>query len=297
MAAGTYTDMSGCIMEDDVLEANRFTSGELAMINEVQDKVGAKIAELCHAESAMVTAGCWSAIVLGTAGVLTGMDQYLMNGPSSVQADAFTFRSGVTAMVDFGSADPPLSPEDLLMKHLRPGDIFTHTYACFPDTREAVADENGKVKPFIFDAQKRGIKFDAGHGGGSFRWKQAIPSVKQGFIPDAISSDLHTGSMNSGMKDMANLMSKFLYMGLSLQDVILRSLWNPAKMINRPDLGNLTAGAEADVAIFSLSKGNFGFPDISGERINGTEKLTAELTIRAGKIVCDLNGMAAPEYK
>ncbi len=365
------------------------SDGKIALISKnIDEKLGKRVIK---ANGMYVTPGIIDMHVHVYYG--TKMDQYLMNGPSSVQADAFSFRAGVTTMVDvgssgwrsfpdfksqtidnsqtrvlaflnivgegmrggpfeqttkdmdarkaaecagkypsvivgiklahysghewaptdsavsagniaglpvmvdFGSADPPLSLEDLLMKHLRPGDIFTHPYAYFPDTREAVVDENGKVKPFILEAQKKGIKFDAGHGGGSFRWKQAIPSIKQGFIADAISSDLHTGSMNSGMKDMTNLMSKFLCMGLSLQDVILRSTWNPAKMINRPDLGNLSAGTEADVAIFSLSKGNFGFLDISGERVNGTEKLTAELTIRAGKIVWDLNGIAAPEYK
>ena len=204
--------------------------------------------------------------------------------------------ANLPVMIDYGSADPPLSLEELFMKHLRPGDIFTHAYAYFPDTRETCVDENGNVKPFILAAQKRGIKFDVGHGGGSFRWKQAIPSIQQGFIADAISSDLHTGSMNSGMKDMTNLMSKFLCMGLPIQDVILRSTWYPAKMMSRPELGNLSVGTEADVAIFSLSKGNFGFLDISGEKVKGTQKLVAELTIRAGNVVWDLNGIAAPEY-
>lgn len=205
--------------------------------------------------------------------------------------------SNIPVMIDFGTSDPPLSIEELFMKRLRPGDIFTHVYAYFPKTREAVVDEDGKVKPFIFEAQKRGIIFDVGHGGGSFRWSQAIPSIQQGFIADAISSDLHTGSMNGGMKDMANLMSKFLCLGLSVQDVILRSTWNPARIIKRPELGNLSVGSEADVAVFSLSKGSFGFIDIAGEKKKGDQKLVAELTIRAGKIVWDLNGIAAPETK
>ena len=203
--------------------------------------------------------------------------------------------SDLPVMVDFGSSEPPLSIEELFMKHLGPGDIFTHPYAYFPKTREAVVDEYGKVKPLVFAAQKRGIKFDVGHGGGSFRWSQAIPSVKQGFIADAISTDLHTGSMNSGMKDMTNVMSKFLNMGLSIQDVILRSTWNPALIIKRPDLGHLSVGSEADVSIFSLSKGNYGFLDIAGEKMKGNQKLVAELTIRAGKVVWDLNGIAVPD--
>lgn len=201
--------------------------------------------------------------------------------------------NNLPVMIDFGLSDPPLPMEELLMKHLRPGDIYTHCYAYWPKTREAPVDENGKVKPFIFDAQKSGRVFDVGHGGGSFFWSQALPAIKQGFIADCISSDLHTGSMNSGMKDMCNLMSKFLGMGLSVQEVILRSTWNPAKVINRPELGNLSIGTEADVAIFSLDKGNFGFLDITGEKLNGTQKLVAEVTIRAGKVVWDLNGLAA----
>jgi dihydroorotase len=201
--------------------------------------------------------------------------------------------SNLPVMIDFGLSDPPLSLEELLMKHLRPGDIFTHAYAYWPKTREAPVDENGKVKPYILEAQKSGRIFDVGHGGGSFFWSQAIPAIIQGFIADVISSDLHTGSMNGGMKDMCNLMSKFLNMGLSVQDVILRSTWNPAKVINRPELGNLSVGTEADVAIFSLANGNFGFLDITGEKLTGSRKLVAELTMRAGKVVWDLNGMNA----
>jgi dihydroorotase len=201
--------------------------------------------------------------------------------------------ANIPVMIDFGSSEPPLPMEELLMKHLRPGDIYTHCYAYWPKTREAAVDENGKVKPFVLEAQKSGRIFDVGHGGGSFFWSQAIPAVQQGFIADCISSDLHTGSMNSGMKDMCNLISKFLNLGLSVQDVILRSTWNPAKVIHRTDLGNLSLGSVADIAIFSIARGNFGFLDISGEKLNGEQKLVAELTLRAGKVVWDLNGMAA----
>ena len=204
--------------------------------------------------------------------------------------------SNLPVMIDFGGANPPLSIEELFMKHLRAGDIFTHCYASLA-SREAIVDVNGKVKPFVIEARKKGIIFDLGHGGGSFRWSQAIPAIQQGFLPDAISSDLHIGSMNGGMKDMANLMSKFLNLGLPIQDVILRSTWNPAKIINRPELGNLSVGIDADVAIFSIRKGDFGFLDVSDDKITGTQKLEAEMTIRAGKIVWDLNGLGAIEIK
>lgn len=199
----------------------------------------------------------------------------------------------VPVMVDFGEHEPPNSIEELFMKRLRPGDMFTHTYAYHPYNRESVIDDNRKVKPFIFAAQERGILFDVGHGGGAFTWTAAVSSIQQGFKPDVISSDLHIGSMNSGMKDMANLLSKFLALGLSLNDVIARATWNPAKYINKPELGNLSVGAEADIAVFSLRTGDFGFLDVRRTKIKGTQKLEVELTMRAGRIVWDLNGIGS----
>jgi dihydroorotase len=204
--------------------------------------------------------------------------------------------ANVPVMVDFGEHDPPNSIESLFMEHLRPGDIFTHTFSYGPKQRETIVDEQGKVKPFVFAAQKRGIIFDVGHGGGAFSWRQAVPALKQGFKPDVISTDLHTQSMNGGMKDLTNVMSKFLNMGMTLNDVIARTTVNPARVINRPELGNLSAGVEADVTVLSLRQGNFGFLDVRNMKLNGTQKIEAELTIRAGKIVWDLNGTAAPAW-
>ena len=133
----------------------------------------------------------------------------------------------IPVMIDFGGNVPPLSIEELFMKHLRPGDIFTHAFAQLP-SREAIVDAQGKLKPFVLEAQKRGIIFDVGHGGGSFRFTQAIPALKSGFIPNTISTDLHTGSMNAGMKDQLNVMSKMLNIGMTLQQVMAASTWHPA---------------------------------------------------------------------
>ncbi len=204
--------------------------------------------------------------------------------------------ANVPVMVDFGEHNPPLSIEDLFMKHLRPGDIFTHTFSYGPAKRETVVDENGKVKPFIYDAQKRGIIFDVGHGGGAFSWRQAVPAMQQGFKPNVISTDLHAESMNGGMKDLGNIMSKFLNLGMSIQDVILRTTWNPANVIKRKELGNLSVGTEADIAVFNIRKGDFGFMDVRKTKLKGTQKLETELTIRAGKIVWDLNGLSVPMW-
>ncbi len=205
--------------------------------------------------------------------------------------------ANVPVMVDFGEHNPPNSIESLFMEHLRPGDMFTHTFSYGPAGRETIVDENGKVKPFVFAAQKRGIVFDVGHGGGAFSWRQAVPAFQQGFKPNVISTDLHAESMNSGMKDMSNVMSKFLTMGMSIQEVILRSTWNPANAIKRPDLGNLSVDSDADVTVFNIRKGDFGFLDIRKTALKGNQKLEAELTIRAGKIVWDLNGISAPSWE
>ena len=205
--------------------------------------------------------------------------------------------ANVPVIVDFGEHDPPNSIEELFMKHFRPGDIFTHAFADGPKERETLVDDaTGKVKPFVFEAQKKGVIFDVGHGGGAFAWRQAVPAIKQGLLPNTISSDLHTLSMNSGFKDMANLMSKFLNIGMTLQQVIERSTWAPALVIKHPELGNLSVGTEADVAVFSVRKGNFGFMDTKRTKQKGTQKLEAELTLRAGKIVWDLNGISVPDW-
>jgi dihydroorotase len=205
--------------------------------------------------------------------------------------------ANVPVMVDFGEHKPPLSIEKLFKDYLRPGDIFTHTYAYGPNEREVVVDENGKVKPFIFEVQKKGIVFDVGHGGGAFSWRQAIPALQQGFKPNVISTDLHTDSMNGGMKGLDNVISKFLNIGMSLPEVIQRVTWNPAQVIRRPELGSLSVGSEADVTVFNLRKGDFGFIDARRTKLKGDKKLEAELTIRAGKIVWDLNGISVPGWE
>ncbi len=205
-------------------------------------------------------------------------------------------RAGLPVMVDFGGHDPPLSLETLLMEKLRPGDIYTHAYYS-SRTREGPVDSQGRVKPYIFAAKQRGILFNVGHGGGGFQWDQAVPAIEQGLLPDVIDTDTHITSVNGGMKDMANLMSKFLSLGMSLRDVILRTTWNPAKIMQREDIGHLSVGAEADVAVFNLREGSFGFLDARGQRRPGTQKLEAELTLRAGRVVWDLNGLAAPEFQ
>ena len=206
--------------------------------------------------------------------------------------------ANLPVIVDFGGNNPPLSIEELFMKHLRPGDIYTHTYTLLEgNVRETVVDSaTDKVKPFIWDAVKKGIVFDVGYGGASFNFSQAIPAIKQGFFPKTISTDLHTGSMNASMKSQIDVMSKFVYMGMALKDVIKASTWAPAQVIKREELGNLSVGAIADVAVLNLRQGNFGLYDKTGYKVESKQKLECEMTIKGGKIVYDLNGIANPIY-
>ena len=205
-------------------------------------------------------------------------------------------QAGTTAnmpvIVDFGTFRPERPFEELVTKKLRPGDVYTHMYL----DAVPMLDDAGKVRPYLFEARKRGVIFDVGHGGGSFLFRQAVPAVKQGFVPDSISTDLHISSMNAGMKDMLNVMSKFLNIGMPLDDVILRSTWHPAREIKHEELGHLSVGAPADVAVLRVAKGNFGFVDVYGARMKGTQKLECELTLRDGHVVWDLNGITKTDW-
>ncbi len=200
--------------------------------------------------------------------------------------------AGLPVMVDFGTFRPERPYRDLVLDKLRPGDMSTHTYLA----NVPMLDANGRVFPYLFEAQKRGVKFDTGHGMGSFVWRQAAPAVRQGFLPDSISTDLHTGNMNGPMNNMLNVLSKFLALDMKLEDVILRATWNPARQIHREDLGHLSIGAPADLAAIRLEKGKFGFVDVYGAKLTGTQRLTCELTVRDGYVVYDLNGLTRPEW-
>jgi dihydroorotase len=198
----------------------------------------------------------------------------------------------VPVMVDFGArrAERPLA--ELVTAKLRPGDIYTHVYSGLRGEQEAL----GALNPALWRARKRGVLFDVGHGARSFAWAIAIPALKEGFLPDVISTDLHVESMSGGMKDLPNVMSKFLALGLSLEDVMLRTTWNAARAIGQDSLGHLSVGAPADIAVWRLAKGDFGFVDGPGSRMKGTQLLVCEVTLREGKVVHDLNGLTRPAW-
>jgi dihydroorotase len=194
-------------------------------------------------------------------------------------------------MIDFGGGRLPI--EDLFFKYLRPGDIYTHVFTEL-ERRDPVVDlKTRQLRPFMIPAQKRGILFDIGFGSGSFNFNQAIPAIKAGFLPDMLGTDLHTGSMIGAMKDQLNVLSIHMAMGMDIPSVVARSTWIPAKAIQREELGHLSEGAIADVAILSIRDGKFGYRDIAGNKHEGTQKLECEMTIKDGRIVYNLNAIAS----
>jgi dihydroorotase len=201
--------------------------------------------------------------------------------------------AGLPVMVDFGYFLPQRPYWKLVTERLGPGDITTHMF------RGPVPwiDSRGKLLDYLKQARRRGVKFDVGHGGQSFVLRNAAPAIAQGFWPDTISTDLHAHSMNASMMDMPTLLSKFLALGIPLEDTILRATWNPAQAIHRPELGHIGVGAAADVAVWNILRGEFGYGDAYGGRITGSQRLICEMTLRDGQIVWDWNARSAEDYR
>jgi dihydroorotase len=207
--------------------------------------------------------------------------------------------ANLPVMIDFGgdANHPPLSLEELLTKHLRPGDIFTHVFTELPFRESVVDPATRELKPFVAEAQRRGIIFDVGFGGGSLDLRQAQPAIKAGFYPNTLGTDLHAESILGAMKDELNVMSLFMALGMDLNAVVKAASWAPAQAIHREELGNLSVGSPADIAVLNLRHGYFGFKDIYGNKVNGTDRLECEVTVRAGRVVYDFNGIASTPGK
>jgi dihydroorotase len=202
--------------------------------------------------------------------------------------------AGIPVMIDFGSSKPPLSIQDLFMKHLRSGDVFTHCFGQLGDREFIVDTMMQALKPFVWEARKKGIVFDVGYGSISFAFSQAVPAAHEGFYPNSISTDIHVSNVNASMKDLLNVGSQFLAIGMRLDSVVAAMTWNPAREIHHEELGQLSEGAIADIALLNLRKGKFGYFDYTGRRVDGSMRLECAMTIKGGKIVYDLNGIARP---
>jgi dihydroorotase len=228
--------------------------------------------------------------------VVVGIKSAHYQGPEWVSVDR-AVEAGTLAkipvMVDFGYFRVERPYYALVTERLRPGDISTHMF------RGPVpyVDANGKLLEYLKRARARGVLFDVGHGGGSFVFRNAVPAIEQGFYPDSISTDLHTGSMNGAMMDMLTTMSKFLAMGVPLQHVIRQSTANPATAIQHPELGHLGIGAEADIAVLRVLQGAFRYADGARGTIEGNRRLTCEMTLKGGSVVWDWNARTGTDYK
>jgi dihydroorotase len=226
-------------------------------------------------------------------GLVVGIKTAHYNGNDWIAVDQAVIAAtgaNLPIMVDFGGDRPARPLRELLTAKLRPGDIYTHMYSGLRQEQDlkTLGPQIGMI-----EGRKRGVLFDTGTGGGSFKWALAVPFIKQGFKPDSISTDLHVDSMNSSTKDMPSVASKLMAAGMSLREVMTAMTDAPARQIKRTDLGHLSPGAIADIAVFRLQSGRFGFLDMSNTRLDGNRKLTAELTLKDGKIVYDLNGLQA----
>ncbi len=184
----------------------------------------------------------------------------------------------------------------MMLDHMQPGDVVTHCYGMM----KPMTTPDDKIHPYFFEARNRGIQFDVGHGAGSFSWRIAQAAMNQGFPPDTISTDLHSSSYLRNQATMPETMSKMLICGASLRDVVEMSTWQPAKQIGHLELGTLSVGAIADVSVFNLSDGKFGFTDngLSGNRVRqASQRLDPEITIKSGEVMWDRNGRTRMDWK
>lgn len=196
-------------------------------------------------------------------------------------------------MVDFGYFRKERPYWELVTQRLRPGDISTH---CFRGP-VPVADSTGRVYDYLWEARKRGVKFDVGHGAGSFLFRNAVPAISGGFYPDSISTDFHVLSMNAALIDLPTTMSKLLALGMPLAEVFRATTWSPAQMIGHPELGHLSPGAPADLAVWELEEVALHYQDTAGGTIPADKRLRCVMTLKDGEIVWDRDSRNGVDYR
>lgn len=201
--------------------------------------------------------------------------------------------AGLPCMADFQPNGPTRTYPDLILYHLRPGDIHTHVYAQqFP-----ILDGAGKVNDFLFQARERGVCFDLGHGAGSFWFRNAVPALRQGFAPDTLSTDLYLDNVAGPVVGLLHVMSKYLSMGMPLEEVVFRTTARPAQVLRRPELGNLTVGSCADIAVLRTVEGPVAFADSGRARMCGSRRIECAATLRAGELVWNPWAMGMPDWE
>lgn len=241
----------------------------------------------------MDVASC-AAAVRDNADIAVGTKAAHFGGPgweSAGGAIQAARESDSMAMIDF--APKPTRSYAELLERMGPGDIHTHMYAA----HIPLLDREARIQDYVWAARERGVVFDTGHGGGSFWFRIAVPAVRQGFPPDTVSTDLHKSSRLMADAIMPTTMSKYMAMGMTLQEAVYRSTQRPAEVLHRPELGHLTPGAAADVAVFALREEPCGFVDSGRARLAADRRLECEMTLRDGTTVWDRNGRGRPDWE
>jgi dihydroorotase len=257
--------------------------------------VGAGMAGACEQDTSEMIAEPCAEMIKQYPQYAIGSKSAHYNGPGweAAQGGIDAARmSDTISMVDF-APKPQRSYEELLLQRMSPGDIHTHLYA----SHIPLLDADKKVNDYVCQARDKGIIFDTGHGAGSFWFRIAVPAMQQGFHPDTISTDLHHYSRMRPNTTMNATMAKFLAMGMPLQEVIYRSTQRPAEVIRRPELGHLSIGAEADIAVLELREGEFGLVDSGRARIDARHQIECRATLRAGQIAWDEYGLSCPHWE
>jgi dihydroorotase len=272
---------------------DRFDTRMFAFLNIVGMGMASNDMEQNHADMKVDEA---AAMAQEHGDVIVGMKTAHYAGTEWISVDRMLEageKIGKPCMVDFGLFPKERPYYELVTQRMRPGDITTHMF--LGDVPWVGPD--GKLLRYLYEARERGIIFDVGHGGGSFCWRNAIPAIEQGFYPDSISTDLHTWCMNDEMQDMCNVMSKFLAIGLPLEEIVRESTVNPAREIGHPELGHLSVGAVADVTALCLYEGDFGLLDVHGGLVKSDRRIRAELTLLEGEVMWDWNGRTGTDWR
>ncbi|MBT3941620.1 MAG: amidohydrolase/deacetylase family metallohydrolase [Chloroflexi bacterium] len=235
-------------------------------------------------------AGATAEAILARRDIVVGIKTAHFRGPGWENVDRAieaAERSGTFVMVDQNAVESRTT--DQLLEKLRPGDIATHCFAW----NKPIIGNDGLVKPHFQSARERGVQFDVGSGNNSFSFSMAKPSIEQGFLPDTISTDTRRKSLLSTFATMPEIMTKLLAVGMSLNDVVERSTITPALQLGHPELGSLSVGADADIAVLELATGDYGLTDggRTGFRVMQADmRMVPQMTVRNGAVVWDLNG-------
>ncbi|MDH7785546.1 dihydroorotase [Ochrobactrum sp. 19YEA23] len=205
------------------------------------------------------------------------------SGPAGIQPlDVALQVADETGLPLMAHIDEPPPSYEAVVSRLRKGDVLTHCFRPFPN---APIDGKGNIKPEVLAARERGVIFDIGHGMGSFSWKTARAMMGRGFMPDTISSDVHALCITGPAYDQVTTLSKFLALGMPINDVIAASTINPAFAVQRPELGTLKPGAVGDASILDLRDGSFPLEDVRGEVVTASQRLFAAGLVIGGREV------------